>query len=169
MDAESLGMSKNSMCRFLTGILAAVAATACVGVAQDRGRLKIEGTHISRLVVRRDGGRVEKFTDPGRSVKLPVGTYHVQELHLCDGFVARSPASLGPIEVTAKAPGVLKAGGPLQQKVQVRRQGRTLVIDYRLLGIGGEAYGPPGSPDKRARFTVYRGSKAIGGGAFEYG
>jgi len=153
----------------LAGVLIVLATLVSVGAAADRGELKIEGTHIARLVLRRDDGHTEKWSDLGRSVSLPVGTYSVQELKLRGDCPVQSPAILGHIEVTKNKPAMLKAGGPLRQKVEVKRQGRTLVLSYRLLGIGDEAYGPPGSPDKRASFTVYRGEKVIATDAFEYG
>ncbi len=136
-----------------------------------RGELKIEGTHISRLVLRREDGHSEDWSKLSGSINLPVGTYRVGQLTLGDGYTCQSQGltKLGQIKVTEEEPAVLKAGGPLEQIVDVKRQGRTLVLDYHLRGIGGEEYTAPRQIDNRGAFTVYRGDKAIGAGAFEYG
>ena len=158
--------------RLLPSSLIVWTALAAVGAAQDRGQLQIEGTHIARLVLHRAAdGHTEKWSNLSGSVDLPVGTYSVEQLELRGGYACQTQGrqALGPIQVAKGRPVVLKAGGPLRQMIDVKRQGRTLVLSYRLLGIGDESYGPPGSPEARARFTVYRGDKAVASGAFEYG
>jgi hypothetical protein len=137
-----------------------------------RGDLKIEGQHISRILL--DGGEgdshIEELTDPCGTVKVPVGTYRVQRVELQGGYMSLSGGTgeLTKIAVTEDIPEVLKLGSPLRQEVQVTRQGRLLILNYKLLGIGGEAYRST-STVKPPRFTVYRGDKAIASGQFEYG
>jgi hypothetical protein len=69
----------------------------------------------------------------------------------------------------ANAP-VLAAGGPLTNSVGVQRQGRSLSLNYQLLGADGAPYqlmsqnrtDPP-------RFVVYKKGKQIHSGRFEFG
>jgi hypothetical protein len=131
--------------------------------------LRIEGTRIARLVLERDDGHTEEWSNPGGSIKLPVGAYQVRQLTLDDGYSCQSQSltKLGPIEISADAPAVLTAGGPLEQSIGVNRRGRILALSYNLHGVGGEAYVPQSVA--KARFTVYRGNKAIATGDFEYG
>lgn len=160
--------------RLLAIGLLALSVTASAGWAYEanqprQGKLKIDGTHISRLVLQRDDNHTEEWTNLGGSIELPVGTYQVRQLSLRDNYTCQpqSLAKLGPIEIRADEPAALKAGGPLQQSIGVIRRGSMLVLSYRLHGIGGEEYGP--QPAARAEFVVYRTDKAIGGGTFEYG
>lgn len=162
--------------RLFVCCLVVLGTVASVGLAQDQvgptqGQLRIEGTHIAHLVLRRDDDHTEEWSNLSGSIALPVGTYSIQQLSLRGDYTcqAQSLTALGQIEVSRDKPAVLKAGGPLRQKVEVRRHGRMLVLDYRLLGIGGEMYGPPPVPDRRGTFTVYRGDRAVANGAFEYG
>jgi hypothetical protein len=137
-----------------------------------RGDLKIEGTHISRILL--DGGEgeahTEELTDPCGTVKVPVGTYRVQRVELRGGYMSLSGGTgeLKRIAITEDIPEVLKLGGPLRQEVQATRQGRLLILNYKLLGIGGEAYRSTSS-GRPPRFTVYKGDRAIGSGQLEYG
>jgi hypothetical protein len=158
----------------LVGSLVVLSLTVSIGMAQDqtepaRGQLKIEGTHIARLLLQRDDGHTEEWSNLSGTIELPVGTYQVKQLSLQDGYTcqAGSLTKLGPIEISADAPTVLRAGGPLQQSIGVNRRGRMLILNYRLHGIGGEEYAPHSGA--HAKFTVYRGTTAIAAGAFEYG
>jgi len=137
---------------------------------QALGKLKIEGEHIERLVLRREDGREERFDKPRETIQLPEGKYHLLESHLDGGYVCFQGA--GPqskwITIAENEPAELKVGAPLKQTIEVKRQGKILNLDYRLLGIGGEAYtmadrsNPPG-------FKVYKGDKEIASGRFTYG
>ena len=149
---------------------------ASVGWTQDQvepaqGELQIEGTHIARLVLRRDDNHTEEWSNLSGSIKLPGGMYRVEQLELRGGYTCQqqSLGGLGQITVTKDKPAVLKAGGPLRQIIEVDRRGRTLVLNYGLLGIGNETYVAPTLADSRATFAVYNGDKTIGAGAFEYG
>lgn len=160
----------------LVGGLIVLGTLVSVGLAQDRteparGELKIEGTHIARLVLRRDDGHSEEWSNLSGSINLPVGTYGLGQLTLRGDYTCQPQGltAMGPIKVTEDKPAILKAGGPLQQTIKVKRQGRTLVIDYHLQGIGGEEYTAPRRMDNRATFTAYRGDKTIAAGNFEYG
>ena len=135
-----------------------------------KGELKLEGEHVERLVLRRKDGHTERFDQPGEVVELPVGQYHLMESHLDGGYTCfQGPGPQNKwITIAENKPAVLKAGAPLKQTLEVKRQGRTLALDYKLLGIGGEAYAgadrsnPPG-------FTVYKGDQEIASGQLAYG
>ena len=169
---KSLRISKIVAYRLLAGGLIVLGVLTSPTMAQDRGELKIEGTHIARLVLHGgDDGHTEEWTKLSGTLSLPVGTYRVQRLELSNGSACQSQGlvDLGPIEITKDEPAVLKAGGPLQQMIECRRQGYILLLSYSLRGIGNEPYSPPSRPDQRAKFTVYQGDKEIASGAFEYG
>ncbi len=176
MDVKDLTVPRRTVFCLLIGGLFVLGSPAPTGMAQSqaepvRGELKIEGTHIARLILQRDDGHSEEWSNLSGSILLPVGTYHIRQLSLRGEYVGQSQGltKLGQIEVTKDEPAVLKAGGPLQQVVEIRRQGRMLVLSYRVQGIGGEEYGPSRWPDSRAKFTAYQGKKAIATGDFEYG
>ncbi len=169
MDMKSSRISKKLLLSLWIGILAVLVGAGSAGADEDRGELQLEGEHIIRLVLARDDNHTEEWIDPGSSISLPVGTYRVRELVLVGDIAVQGPIALKDIVVTKTTQAVLKAGGPLQQKIDVKRQGCMLVFSYRLTGIGGEVYRPPGRQEQRGRFTVYRGQKVIGQGAFEYG
>jgi hypothetical protein len=63
---------------------------------------------------------------------------------------------------------VLKLGAPLAQTVKVQRQGSVLVLNYELLGSGGEKYSGS-NRSKPPTFTIYKGDKEIASDKFEYG
>jgi hypothetical protein len=63
---------------------------------------------------------------------------------------------------------MLKVGAPLKQTVRVQRQGGILVLNYELLGVGGEKYTGP-DRSKPPTFTVYKGDKEIASDKFEFG
>jgi len=143
--------------------------------AQDQssvfGELKLEGKSIIRLILRReDDNEKEEFRRPEQLIKLPTGKYCLQEVHLEGGYICY--ASIGPkrhlISVTFDEPATLKIGAPLKQTVKVNRQGRHLVMNYELLGVGGEKY-TGGSNGEPPTFTVYRGDKEIASDKFEFG
>jgi hypothetical protein len=135
------------------------------------GELKLEGKSIVRLILRREGDNErETFRRPEQIIKLPTGEYSVQEVHLDGGYICY--ASRGPklhlISVTSDEPTTLKIGAPLKQTVKVNRQGRLLVMNYELLGVGGEQY-TGGNSGEPPTFAVYKGDKEIASDKFEFG
>ncbi len=52
--------------------------------------------------------------------------------------------------------------------VTVERQGRMLVLTYRLLGADGQPYGQRAA-GSRPGFTIHQGKKQIASGPFAYG
>ena len=114
---------------------------------------------------------------PGPVVKIPVGSYQYQ-LSLKQGGVEARPllgnyaGNSRPLVVGATNTATLAAGGPLTNSVAVTQHGRSLALNYQLLGAQGEAYQLQG-PRKEPRFTIYRpgksGDKKLASGAFQFG
>ncbi len=134
------------------------------------GELKLEGKSIVRLVLRReDNNEREEFRRPEQIIKLPTGKYRLHEVHLEGGYTSRSNnKTIDWITIAADKPAVLKVGAPLKQTVKVQRQGSVLVLNYELLGIGGEKY-TSSDRSKPPTFTIYKGDKEIASDKFEFG
>lgn len=131
------------------------------------GELKLEGKYIERLVLRRKDGHIERFEQPAETIKLPVGEY-LLDAYLKGGYSCRFPSGDSSVTVSEDKPVVLKFGAPLKQTVKAQRRGRILVLNYELLGAGGESYA---SPDRSTppTFTIYKGDKKIASDKFEFG
>ncbi len=116
---------------------------------------------------------------PAPVVRIPVGSYFCQ-LCLKQGEVVARPlltsfganARNSTLVVSATKAATLAFGGPLTNSVAVTRRGRSLAMNYRLLGAQGEAYQLEG-PRKQPEFTIYRpgknGDKKLASGAFQFG
>ena len=145
-------------------------ASCCLAQEKALGELKLEGEHVERLVLQRKDGHTERFDQPGEVVELPVGQYHLLESHLDGGYTCFQAG--GPqnkwITIAQNAPAVLKVGTPLKQTLEVKRQGRTLALDYKLLGVGGEVYTQEDRSNPPS-FTIYNGDQEIASGQFAYG
>lgn len=131
--------------------------------------LKIEGENIEQLILQ-SGGEKQTFEYPGESIMLKSGTYQVLELHLKGGFahlLTQGPERLEPIQAGPGEPAILKAGGPLEQRIKVQRKGQLLTMDYGLIGAAGEGY--RFERTHRPAFTVYKGDKEIASGKFQFG
>jgi hypothetical protein len=155
-------------------ILLFLAVGTCLCTAQAQGsvlgELKLEGNHIERLVLHRRDGRTEQFNEPAETIKLTIGEYRLQEVRLKGGFNCNSiiSSTYNWVTVTEDESAVLKVGAPLKQMLEVKRRGKALVLDYKLLGIGGESYTKQGR-NKPPRLIVYNGDEEINSGRFEYG
>lgn len=135
------------------------------------GELKLQGKYIERLVLRRKDGRTERFDRPAETIKLPAGEYRLQEARLKAGYTCRIITRFSGsdwVRVAEDKPAVLKVGAPLEQTVKAKRQGRILMLDYELVGAGGEKY-TGGDRSKPPTFTVYKGDKEIASDKFEFG
>ncbi len=145
----------------------------------ELGRLRLTGRFIQRLVLTRES--VQPLTvildAPGPVATLPLGSYtngrvslkrgEVEASRLSDRFGRAPTVPCAPV-VRSGGEAVLTTGGPLTNTVQVRRRGNFLVLDYQLLGAGGEAYEARG-PHADPGFAVYRARKQIYSGKFEPG
>jgi len=135
------------------------------------GELKVQGKYIERLVLRQKDGGTKKFDKPGETIKLPIGEYRLQEVRLESGYscgITTRISDANWVTVAEDKPAVLEVGAPLKQTVEVRRQGSLLLLNYKLLGAGGEAYTSDNRSDPPG-FSVYKGDKKIASGKFEYG
>jgi len=153
-------------------VLAHVSGIPVHGGQADTGRLRIEGQGIEQLVLREGSGRDRPFDRPGPMVALPPGDYRVQSVRLQGGHY--TPSHLIPkglqVAVDANAPATLTLGAPLRQSVKVERQGPVMVLNYELIGRGGERYViNRGENAKSPTFTVYRGDSKVASGDFEFG
>ena len=157
---------------FLMTILLSESASNALAQEQKQtlGELKIEGKHIERLVLCRKDGHTEQFNEPNQILRLTVGEYRLQYVSLKGGYTCNSLSTSAYkwVTIAENEPAVLKVGAPLKQILKVKRRGKTLIIDYTLLGVGSEAYvnGDRGNPPG---LTVYKGDKEIATGKFAYG
>jgi hypothetical protein len=135
-----------------------------------KGELRLEGKHIERLVLYRKYGCTEQFDEPDNTIKLAVGEYRLQDVRLKGGFISNSvrTSSYDWLTIVENEPAVLKVGAPLKQMLKVKRRGKALVLDYKLLGIGGESYNNT-ERDKPPKLIIYNGDEEINSGRFEYG
>ncbi len=147
----------------------------CLCQAQDTnkqdsaiGELKIEGKYIERLVLKQMNGPIKSIDHPAETIKLPVGEYSLMEIHLIDGYSCRLLSSDRKVTITNDKPVVLKRGAPLTKTVKVKRQGNVLLLNYELLGGGGEKY-TSSDRSKPPTFTIYKGDKEIASDKFEFG
>lgn len=145
----------------------------------ELGRLRLTGRFIQRLVVTRES--VQPLTvildAPGPVATLPLGSYtngrvslkrgEVEASRLLDRFGRAPTVPCAPV-IRSGNEAVLTTGGPLTNTLQVRRRGNFPVLDYQLLGAGGEAYEARG-PHAEPGFAVCRAGKQIYSGKFEPG
>ncbi len=132
--------------------------------AEPNGILKIEGKYIRQLILY--GKHQEVLEEPNETVRLPVGTYYVSEIKL-QGYTSRS-FKVRQFDIKEGQATVLQLGAPLSQTVNVSRRGNSLVLNYKLQGIGGESY----FPDERGsapKCAIYQGGKEIANCSFKYG
>ncbi len=153
-------------------ILLFLAIETCLCKAQEAnkqdsatGELKLEGKYIERLVLKQMNGPIKSIDHPAETTKLPTGKYLLQEVHLIDGYSCRKNQW---VIIANDKPAVLKYGAPLKQTVKIKRQGSVLVLNYELLGQGGENY-TSSNRSKPPTFTIYKGDKEIASDKFEFG
>jgi len=158
-------------------LAASIVVFACLSAAggaetQDLASLRIEGQGIEQLILKDQNGRTRTFDSPGPTVTLPPGNYHVHTIRLEEEHYTQPyliPEELR-VAVDPSAAATLKIGAPLRHVVKVERQGPTMVLNYKLIGQGGEPYAiNRNRPEERPAFTVYRGDRQVASGNFEFG
>jgi hypothetical protein len=139
------------------------------------GTLEMKGSHISRLILREgiDSDSSLVLLDlPGNRVLIPARVYNRQRIFLDGGEIFRVlyANSQNEISVIQDKVTPLKLGIPLTHTVEMSHHGTELMLDYQLVGVGGERYVNYGKDFRnRPTFTIYRGKDKIGSGSFEYG
>ncbi|MCP4611092.1 MAG: hypothetical protein GY845_20475 [Planctomycetes bacterium] len=139
------------------------------------GKLKIDGEHIARLVLE-SGSSTVLLHYPQQSVSIPTEDYHCSGVYLYnkDAGLYQLERIFGikkeNISITEDGSTTLKAGGPLNNIVEIKRSGTTLNLNYKLIGIDNKSYTNLNSRrDKPPTFTIYKGSREIASDKFEYG
>jgi hypothetical protein len=140
------------------------------------GKLRIESKWVHTLVFGDD--EILILPDPVEGMTIvPAGNFTVKQctLNHDKGKPAIAPTRLNEIIVAVPATGesVLRIGGPLNHQVKIQRTGRTLKLDYKLVGMGGETYDARaiGGYDnsKKPSVAVYKGDLQMAAGNFEFG
>ncbi len=135
------------------------------------GACELAGKDIQRATLTGDGATAVLF-DPIGTLPLPCGDYSSQKIVLGrtdpqNRFSAERHRNLLIEEGTTAT---LKMGGPLANRINVARQGRTFELSYSLVGAGGEKY-ESGIPNysNPPQFLVYKNDRIVDSGKFEYG
>ena len=146
---------------WMTGVCLCQAQVA----ASRLGELKLEGKYIERLALKQMNGPIKSIDYPAETTQLPTGKYLLQEVRLIGG---RSCRKNQWVIIANDKPAVLKYGAPLKQTVKIKRQGNVLLLNYELLGCGGETY-TSSNRSKPPTFTIYKGDKELASDKFEFG
>ncbi len=132
------------------------------------GELKVSGDNVRELQLH---GRFVALLNPEeRTIRLPVDNYTVSEITIGqtnNPFRWRLSQSQ-PVRITTNEPFVLNVGSTLTNAVSVTLRGRSLLLDYRLLGTDGRTYLST-DQSQPPRFKIYCEGKEVASGAFEYG
>ena len=135
------------------------------------GQLNIEGRFIKRAVF--EGDIFVILASPKQITPMPQGEYRLDQICLDSGagmlFYGDDYYNFDRITVNQSQPGHLKAGGPLDSSVDVKRTGRFLNLSYALKGIGGLNYTSAAGRGDSPGFRILKGDKEIETGNFEYG
>ena len=143
--------------------------------ASELGDLKLTGKHLHRVLLTRDGGpQLTVVLDAPRPLeRVPRAVYHY-DLTLRAGDVEAHPVkNWGPganpsLSIAGTNAALLAAGGPLTNTVAVNRNGRNLALNYRLIGLGGQAYELAGARTE-PEWSVHRADKQLAAGKFQFG
>jgi hypothetical protein len=134
------------------------------------GELKVTGADLHRIILTAKPTMTVVLEQPAGTVKLPVGSFSLDEIWLRKGEVEAGSFGAGRLNVDARRPTSLVAGGPLTNSVEVKSQRESLRLDYKLLGPGGRAYQVPSRADTRPpEFAVFQGTNRLAAGKFQYG
>ncbi|HYG36219.1 MAG TPA: hypothetical protein VEC99_15615 [Clostridia bacterium] len=136
----------------------------------ELGDLTISGEFTRRLLLT-GGSCVAVLDTPKGTLKVPVGTYSGHQVQVGTAEATTHLEAVGQrsVVVTKNEPSTFAVGGPLTNGVTFSRRGNNLVLQYQLLGAGGETYAPMRDHQNPPQFAVYQGDKKIGSGKFEFG
>ena len=100
------------------------------------GELKVTGAGLHRLILTTSRGMTALLDQPQGTVKLPVGSYSLEEIWLRQGETEVFRLNAGRVTVNEQRPANLVAGGPLTNSVDVKSQGDTLATQLPVAGGG---------------------------------
>ena len=134
------------------------------------GELKVTGTDLHRLILTAKPAMTVVLDQPAGTVKLPVGSYALEEIWLRKGETEVLRLNAGRVAVDEQQPATLVAGGPLTNSVEAKSQGENLQFNYKLLGADGGVYQFP-RPDYKhpPECAVFQGTNRLATGTFEFG
>jgi hypothetical protein len=141
-------------------------------ISKPMGEVRIDGSFI-RYMTLKDDRTMIVLERPQEKVTMPVGTYILRQVYMdagVEGMVQRSNFGTDTIRVEEDRVETLKAGGPLSNTVEVKRVGRILQFNYKLVGADGKSYVTRIRDDKKTpKFAVYKADRQIGSGTFSFG
>jgi hypothetical protein len=151
-------------------LLGAPRTAECTEQTPQVGTLGLEGQGIERLVLQGSTGPRLFYYSREPNLVLPADTYRLEEVVVQGNYSSSGLQIPAQVRVLTIEPGglvTLKLGVPLRQTVKIERWGRSLVLNYQLLGRGGESYtftrrqgaNPPA-------FTIYQGERQVDSGNF---
>jgi len=157
----------------LLGVLC-VLSTVVLGEQTPRvGTLRIEGAGIERLVLQNSAGRRYVFYYREPNLVLPADVYRLEEVILPGEYSGRWPwqeAATRVVKIEPDRVVNITLGAPLRQTVRVERWGASLVLNYHVLGRGGESYSITQRQAARPpTFVIYQGESELATGVFEPG
>jgi hypothetical protein len=140
------------------------------------GEINVRGGLLTRVILEGDRGYTAVLEGPAATARIPVGAYKVSEVWLKkDGVEAVQDAQavageLRKVQVRAESPASLLAGGPLTNSVSINRRGKSLVLNYQLVGVDGGAYRLLNDPRTNPpSVTISHSGKQVTSGKFAYG
>ena len=159
----------------VTGVVASPGSPDKLRLALTRralalGRLRLEGANIHRLVMEAPGKPTVVLDDPPAMVQVPIANYIHQKVSLKRGVTEATADFARPVEVKGNSEVVFRVGGPLTNSVSVERRGNFLVLNYKLLGVGGIPYQLSGDTRSVApQFAIHQNGRRLATGKFEFG
>jgi hypothetical protein len=145
----------------------------CYGDSPRVGTLRIEGAGIERLVLQDSAGQRQVCYYREPNLILPAGSYCLDEVILQGDYSSpglQIPAAMREVKLEPGGLRTVKLGAPLRQTIRVERWGGSLVLNYRLVGQGGESYTVTRrQTPKPPAFVIYHGATRIASGTFEPG
>jgi hypothetical protein len=153
-----------------TVLLCTSPTAQCAEPESHTGTLRIEGAGIERLVLQGSTGPRLFYYSREPNLVLRADTYRLEEVVVQGNYSSSGlqiPAQLRVLTIEPGGLVTLTLGVPLRQTVRIERWGRSLVLNYQLLGRGGESYTftqrhgatPPA-------FAIYQGERQVSSGAF---
>jgi hypothetical protein len=134
------------------------------------GEIHIEGENISRLFL--SGTDHVIIDNPGSLIKIPAGTYTMQQIMLKDKK-SKVVYNINPptdFNLPVEGKQILKSGGPLKNAAIVSRHGRYLYINYKLEDrTGTDITSNNANSQASPELYIYLDGKKIHSGKFTYG